>query len=153
MGMPVFGRSRVPLLPTNRRPTRRCLSGILFEQIVSNPWISPSNAPCRKSRPRSIRPSCAHSQNNRHDRQVASTSPVENRDAEERPDTKRSSNWALAWTRSETENVCLIVHPTSLYGWCSIPLVSVYVLCQRERNCKIHRWDQRKPAASRRRRL
>src|SRR5262249_38796658 len=68
--MPVFGRSRVPLLPTNRRPTRRCLSGILFEQIVSNPWVSPSNEPCRKSRPRSIRPSRADSQNNRHDRQV-----------------------------------------------------------------------------------
>jgi hypothetical protein len=38
--MPVFGRSRVPLLPTHRRPTRRCLSGILFDQIVSNPWVS-----------------------------------------------------------------------------------------------------------------
>src|SRR5262245_13146658 len=86
MGMPVFGRSRVPLLPTNRRPTLHCLSGILFEQIVSNPWVSPSNEPCRKSRPRSIRPSRADSQNNRHDPQVASTSPVENRDAEERPD-------------------------------------------------------------------
>src|SRR5262249_23860870 len=63
--MPVFGRSRVPLLPTNRRPTRRCLSGILFEEIVWNAWVSPSNEPCRKSRPRSIRPSRADSQNSR----------------------------------------------------------------------------------------
>src|SRR5262245_5219712 len=67
--MPVFGRSRVLLLPTNRRPTRRCLSGILFEQIVSNPWVSPSqNDPSGKSRRERIRPSRADSQNNRYDR-------------------------------------------------------------------------------------
>src|SRR5262245_13491980 len=64
--MPVLGRSRVPLLPTNRRPTRRCLSGILFDEMISNPWVSPSqNEPSRKSVRESIRPSRADSQNNR----------------------------------------------------------------------------------------
>src|SRR5262245_44108057 len=64
--MPVFGRSRAPLLPTNRRPTRRCLSGIPFVQVVSNSWVSPSqNEPSRKSLRESICPSRADSQNNR----------------------------------------------------------------------------------------
>ena len=51
----VFGRSRALLLPrSNHRPTRRRPSGIPFDQVVSNPWVSPSQMrPTRKSLPRS----------------------------------------------------------------------------------------------------
>src|ERR1700730_2871488 len=38
-----FGRSRALLRPrSNHRRTRRRPLGILFDQVVSNPWVSPS---------------------------------------------------------------------------------------------------------------